>query len=350
MPDAITSQSPRILIVRLSALGDVIHGIPVACALRNAFPQAFLAWVVEGRSAQLLEGHPALDELIRLPRGWWKTPREVFALRRRLRQLKFDIAIDLQCLTKSAVAAWFTGAPRRIGKAGADGRELSKLFHNELVEAGGQHVIDHNLELLRPLGITSPKVEFSLPEQPADARMAENSLHAVGLRHGNFAILNPGAGWPSKIWPPDRYGEVARRLQAARGLASLAVWGAPAELPLAQAIVAASHGAAKLAPPTSVPELAAFCRRTALFLGSDTGPLHLAVAVSTPAISMHGPSRAEWCGAYGPQNIRLQARYEEGSARERRQADDSAMREITVEQVTAACLQRLERSKLRHSA
>jgi ADP-heptose:LPS heptosyltransferase len=177
--------------------------------------------------------------------------------------------------------------------------------------------------------------------------MADNALRSLGLSHGNFAILNPGAGWPSKIWPPDRYGEVARRLHAARGLASLAVWGAPSELPLAQAIVAASHGAAKLAPPTSVPELAALCRRSALFLGSDTGPLHLAVAVGTPAISMHGPSRAEWCGAYGPQNIRLQARYEEGSARERRQADDSAMREITVEQVIAACL---EQSKLRHSA
>jgi lipopolysaccharide heptosyltransferase I len=350
MPDAITPQSPRILIVRLSALGDVIHGIPVACALRAAYPQAFLAWVIEGRSAQLLEGHSALDELIRLPRGWWKTPREVFALRRRLRQLDFDIAIDLQCLTKSAVAAWFTGAPRRIGKAGADGRELSKLFHNELVEAGGQHVIDHNLELLRPLGITSPKVEFNLPERAEDARMAENALRSLGLSHRNFAILNPGAGWPSKIWPPERYGEVARRLRDAHGLASLAVWGVPSELPLAQAIVDSSNGAAKLAPPTSVPELAALCRRAALVLGSDTGPLHLAVAVGTSAVSMHGPSRAQWCGAYGPQNIRLQARYEDGSARERRQADDSAMREITVEQVVAACRERLNGARLPKSA
>jgi ADP-heptose:LPS heptosyltransferase len=99
-----------------------------------------------------------------------------------------------------------------------------------------------------------------------------------------------------------------------------------------------------------VPELAALCRRAALFLGSDTGPLHLAVAVGTPAVSMHGPSRSEWCGAYGPQNIRLQTRYEDGSARERRQADDSAMREITVEQVVAACEERLNGARLRKSA
>ena len=145
----------RILIVRLSAIGDVIHGVPVLCALRSAFPQAFIGWVVEGRAGDLLEGHPALDELIRVPRGWLKSPREVWRLRRRLRACRFDTTIDLQCLTKSAIAAWLSGAPRRIGKAGADGRELSRWFHNELVAAGGDHVIDHYLDMLRPLGISN---------------------------------------------------------------------------------------------------------------------------------------------------------------------------------------------------
>jgi ADP-heptose:LPS heptosyltransferase len=156
--------APRILIVRLSALGDVIHGVPVACALRDAFPRATIGWVVEGRTAELLEAHPAIDHVIRAPRGWLKSPRAVLALRRELRSHRFDVAIDLQCLTKSAIAAKLSGAPRRIGKAGSDGRELSKLFHNELVAVGGQHVIDHYLELLRPLGITAPRVHFDLPE------------------------------------------------------------------------------------------------------------------------------------------------------------------------------------------
>jgi ADP-heptose:LPS heptosyltransferase len=342
LPDA-----PRILIVRLSALGDVIHGLPVVCALREAFPQAVLGWVVEGRSAHLLQGHQAIDHVIAAPRGWLKSPRAIADLRRRLRAFKPDIAIDLQCLTKSAVAAWLSGAWRRIGKAGQDGRELSKWFHNELVTVGGRHVIDHYLEMLRPLRIDSPLVRFDLPEAADDARMGEQTLRSLGLEHDRFAILNPGAGWPSKIWPPERHGEMARRLADAYGLASLAVWGVPSEKPLAESIVATSRGAARLAPPTTITQLAALCRRSAMFLGSDTGPMHLAVAVGTPTISLHGPSQAEWCGAYGPENIRLQARYEGGSANQRRQADDSAMREITVDMVFDACCRLLDQRRQR---
>src|SRR4051794_29916160 len=125
-------RSPRILIVRLSAIGDVIHGIPFVCALRNALPDAFVAWIVEGAMGDVLESHPALDELIRVPRRWWKSPRQIWAMRNRLRSYKFDVAIDLQCLTKSAAAAWFSGAHRRIGKQGNEGRELSRWIHNEL--------------------------------------------------------------------------------------------------------------------------------------------------------------------------------------------------------------------------
>jgi heptosyltransferase-1 len=337
MAEVLSSASPRILIVRLSAIGDVIHGVPVLCALRAALPGAFLAWVVEGRAGDLLEGHPALDELVRVPRGWLKSPREVWRLRRRLHGLRFDTAIDLQCLTKSAIAAWLSGAPRRIGKGGEDGRELSRWIHNELVPCAGSHVIEHYLDLLQPLGIASPQVRFELPESERDARMATELLARCGLQAGCFALMNPGAGWPSKIWPAERYGELAQRLSVKHCVKTLAVWGVPSELPLAEAIVAASAGTAVLAPPTSMTELAALCRRAAIFVGSDTGPMHLAVAVGTPTISLHGPSKAEWCGAYGPCNIRLQVRYEEGSAFERRQADAAAMRAIGVEMVAEAC-------------
>jgi lipopolysaccharide heptosyltransferase I len=331
----------RILIVRLSAIGDVIHGVPVLCALREAMPRAFIGWVAEGTSAALLEGHPALDALIRVPRGWLKWPSEVWRLRQRLHELRFDAAIDLQCLTKSAIAAWLSGAPRRIGKAGNDGRELSRWLHNELVTAGGNHVIEHYLAMLRPLGIETSAVRFDLPERAADVRVAQQFLHACRLAQGGFAILNPGAGWPSKIWPAERYGELAHCLSKSHGLPSVAVWGGSSELRLAERIVAASCGHAQLAPPTTMTELAALCRRAGLFVGSDTGPMHLAVAVGTPSISLHGPSRAEWCGAYGEKNIRLQVRYEAGSSHERRTADDSAMRDITVEMVAAACGQLL---------
>jgi heptosyltransferase-1 len=342
MSPATPSPSPRILIVRLSAIGDVIHGIPVLCALREAIPKAFLAWIVEGRAGDLLEGHPALDELIRVPRGWLKSPREVWRVHCRMHALRFNTSIDLQCLTKSAIAARLSGAPRRIGKGGSDGRELSRWFHNELVDCGGTHVIEHYLNLLKPLGINGPSVRFDLAEQDSDAKFADTLLRTNGLTQGSFVLMNPGAGWPSKIWPAERYGELARRLAKSHGLTSIAVWGVPSELPLAEQIVATSAGNARLAPPTSMTELAALCRRAAIFVGSDTGPMHLAVAVGTPTISLHGPSRADWCGAYGSENIRLQVRYEEGSALERRQADDSAMRAIDVDLVADACHQLLK--------
>ena len=325
----------------MTAIGDVVHGIPVACALREAMPNAFLGWIAEGTAGDVLEGHPALDALVRVPRRWWKSPREVWRMRRRLRELQFDITIDLQCLSKSAITAWLSGARRRIGKSGEHGRELSRIFNNELVEAGGAHVIEHYLSMLRTLGITSPAVRFDLPERAADAEMADSFLRASGLVGQRFAILNPGAGWPSKMWPAERHGELARHLFHKHGMRSIAAWGLPAELPLAELIVTASDGHAMIAPPTSMLELSALCRRAAMFVGSDTGPMHLAVAVGTPTISMHGPSRADWCGAYGPQNIRMQIRYEAGSSLERRRADDSAMRAITVGMVEHACDQLL---------
>ena len=329
-------KSPRILIVRLSAMGDVIHGVPVLCALRKALPHAFIAWVVEGQMGELVEKHPALDELIRVPRRWLASPREVWRLRRRLRELRFETTLDLQCLTKSAIAARLSGAPRRIGKSGPGGRELSTWFHNDFIEPSGEHVIDQYLSMLPALGIESTDVRFDLPERPNDARTVDGFLGTNRLASRQFAILNPGAGWPSKIWPAERYGAVAQHLSRAHGLRSVAVWGGQEELRLAKTIVSASNGQTILAPPTTMAELVAG-RRAGLFVGSDTGPMHLAVAMGTPSISMHGTSRAEWCGAYGAKNIRLQVRYHAGSALERRRADNSAMCAITVEMVSSAC-------------
>lgn len=140
---------PRFLIVRMSAIGDVIHGLPVLTSLRAAWPQAFIAWVVEGRAAELLAGHAALDIVVSIKRGWLKHPASVLDLRRRLRTLDVDIAIDLQGLTKSAVAARLSGARQRIGFAGPDGREISPWLNNSRVLPTATHVIDRNLELLR---------------------------------------------------------------------------------------------------------------------------------------------------------------------------------------------------------
>jgi lipopolysaccharide heptosyltransferase I len=339
--------SPRILIVRLSAIGDVMHALPVLNALRARFPQAYIAWLVEGRAGDLLQGHAALNELIRVPRKWLKSPRIVWNLRRQLRTHKFDIAIDVQGLTKSAVAARLSGARRRIGFAGPDGRELSSWLNNEKIRPSSAHVVDRNLELLRPLGIEHPEAVFYLPELAADEVRADDILHGLGMQRP-LAIINPGAGWPSKVWPAERFAAMARHLWQAHSLPSLVVWAGNQERAWAEEIVrrAEEPQGVFLAPPTSLTELAALCRRANLFVGSDTGPLHIAAAVGTPCVGLFGPMPHERNGPYGQQHIAVQKVWLTGSSRERRTADNASMRAIAIADVCAACDAILARLKL----
>jgi heptosyltransferase I len=345
LPMSALQPAQRILIVRLSAIGDAMHAVPVLNALRDALPGAFLAWVVEGRTADLLRGHRALDELIALPRGWLKSPRTVLDLRHRLRALRFDTTIDLQGLSKSAIAAWLSGARRRIGLAGKDGREISRLLNNELVAPTRTHITERSLELLAPLGITDPEVRFDLPENPADAFIAGKILASHHIS-APFAVINPGASWLSKRWPPERFAAVARHLGQSRGLGSLVVWAGDEERGWAEQIVTGSAGHATLAPPTSLGELAAIVRRAAIFVGSDTGPLHVAAAVGTPCVGLFGPMPSERNGPYGPQHITVQKMRLTGRGRDRRAAGPESMEAISVEHVTEACDQVLDRSHL----
>jgi lipopolysaccharide heptosyltransferase I len=340
MPD----QGPRILIVRTSAIGDVLHGLPVLCALRNRWPQAHLSWVVETRAAELLRGHAALDELVVVPRGWLRSPQAVFALRRQLRRLSPEVALDLQGLTKSAVAARLSGASRRIGFSAPDARELSRWFYTEQVRSQATHVVDRCLELLRPLGIDRPAVRFDLPTNQAAVGAARRWQEQLRLGR-RFATLNPGAGWPSKLWPAERYAAVAQHVGQVWGLRSLVVWAGQVERTWAETIVAGSGGHAVPAPPTSLTELAALCRLAALFVGSDTGPLHLAAAVGTPCVGLFGPMPAERNGPYGPNHIVLQRVCLQGSSRARRRANNDSMRAIEVADVCRACDAILARSR-----
>ncbi|MGI6420199.1 MAG: glycosyltransferase family 9 protein [Thermoguttaceae bacterium] len=338
------SNGPRILIVRLTAIGDVIHGLPVLNALRDRFPQAELAWIVEGGAARLLEGHAALDRLIAVPRRWLKSFRAVRRARRELRDFAPQVAIDLQGLTKSALAAWLSGAKRRIGFGCEKGREASRLLNTELVRSTSAHIIDCNLELLRPLGIEQPQVRFDLAESESDRRACSSVLAALGLSGQPFALINVGAGWPSKLWRMDRYGEVARHLRQNRQVPSVVVWAGPEERAAAAEVVASSGGAALMAPDTSLRDLAALCRRASLFVGSDTGPLHLAAAVGTACVGLYGPMPAERNGPYGPQHIAIQKATFEGTSRQRRAAPRALMDAISASDVCQACDAILDRA------
>jgi lipopolysaccharide heptosyltransferase I len=329
-------ESPRILIVRLSAIGDVIQGMPVPCALRDRFPGAFLAWAVEERAASLLRNHEALDELIVLPHGWLKSPGGVWQLRRRLHDLRFDIAIDVQGLTKSALLAWLSGAPRRIGFGNPGGREFSKWFNRERVDPKAVHMVDRYLELVQPLGITSPTVRFQVPESEEDRQAAEHVLREAKFA-SEYAVINPGAGWPSKLWPTDRYALVAKHLMQRHQLPSLVLWGNESEKAMAERIRSDSDGAAIVAPRITLGAVAALSRRSRLFIGSDTGPIHLAAAVGATCVGLYGPWPGSRHGPYGKQNVVLQQMVMEGTTHERRNAPPIYMESITVAMACDAC-------------
>lgn len=336
--------TPRFLITRLSAVGDCILTTPVASALRRHFPNAFIAWIVQGGTASILEGHPAIDRLIIVKKGWMRSPHELACVRSALRALQFDVAIDPQSLTKSAVAAWLSGAPRRIGFARPIGRELAPLLNNHTLASQATHVVDCYLELLQPLGVAPVPATFEIPVLPEAARFASEFLTTAHLQ-GGFAMINPGAGWDSKLWPAERYGKVARWLGEQANLPSLVVWSGPREHEWAKTIIARSGGHALLAPSTTLPQLAALAAKARIFVGSDTGPLHLAAAMGTPCVGLYGPTRPEVCGPYGENHQTIQAFYQDGSSRERRGRDNRAMQAITVDAVCDACATILRRAQ-----
>ncbi len=344
MTDKITIPPAKILLVRLSAIGDVVHGLPVAVALRKRFPQARIAWLVEEKIAPLIENHPALDEIWTVPKAWMKSFSTIRDLRKRLREFSPDVAIDLQGLLKSSFAAWLSGAKTRIGFGGKDGREGSRWLNNRLVTPTRDHVIDRNLQLLEPLGITDCVVEFQLPEKPEDHDAAEKILAGLGLT-GAFAVLNVGAGWDSKLWREDRYAEVARHLKSKHDLPSLVVWAGPREQVMAEQVVKDAGDAAILAPRTSLGELASISRKAALFIGSDTGPLHIAVAVGTRCVGLYGPMSAKRNGPYGTANRSVQIRSLEGTNINPHHAPRDLMDAIEAKHVLDACEEILSSSR-----
>ncbi len=329
-------QHARILIVKLSAIGDVIHALPMVTALRRYLPGAHLSWAVEGRTGDLLQGHPDLDEVVVLPRRWLNSPVKVWQARRQLKALRPDIVIDAQGLARSAIAGWFAGARRRIGFASVAARELSYCTYHDRVTPQKVHIVERNLELLAPLGITDPQVEFRLPRWPVEGAQMHSWMVQKHLQHG-FLVLNPGAGWPSKRWSLERFATVARQLFRSHGLPSVVVWGGEEEESWAHSIVEQTSGLVVMAPSTTLRQLAELLRSARLMVSADTGPLHLAVAVGTPCVGLFGPMPAERNGPYGPGHIALQKECLQGSSRSRRNADNAAMLKISVEDVLGAC-------------
>ena len=345
--------TPRFLITRLSAIGDCVHTMPLVAALRTQFPRAYIAWVTQNAGAQVIDGLAGLDEVVVVDRNWMKRPSSIFATRNKLRSLSIDVSIDPQSLTKSSLLGWLSGARHRIGFEKGQARELSPWLSTTRVSAKSEHVVDRYLELLQPLGISESarqsSVQFNVPTRPHAASAIQDFLKTISRE--DFALLNPGAGWNSKLWPHERYAQVATHLKAKHNMHSIVLWAGDRERKWAEAIVSLAPDSTTLAPDTSLQELAELCRTSRLFVGSDTGPLHLAAAVGTSCVSMFGPTKPSVCGPYATTeptpHEALQVRFQDGTSKQRRGNDNSAMSEISVEMVTSACDRVLERHKNR---
>ncbi|MFZ0734297.1 MAG: lipopolysaccharide heptosyltransferase I [Candidatus Sulfotelmatobacter sp.] len=340
------SQVERILIVRLSAMGDVIHTLPTAQALRDAFPKAMIGWLIEERWAELLcaPGTPRrgprspqrpLVDWVHTAKltGWRKslfqlsTVEQIARVWNDVRSAGYDVVLDLQGAIRSAVLARWSGAPVIFGSA--QPRESpASLWYTRPVIPRGAHVVEQNLSIAEELlgqEVRAPQVE--LPHNPQAEARIEQRLANAGVQQ--FAILNPGAGWGAKRWPAERYGQVARAL-AACGMRAIVNYG-PGEEELARETEATSSGAA-IPLQTTISELIALTRRAKLFVGGDTGPMHLAAALHVPVVAIFGPTDPARNGPYGTHSVVLR-NPASPTTHARNPNPDEAMLEISVEAV-----------------
>ena len=326
----------NILIVRLGALGDVVHAVPAAAALRKAFPGAGIDWLVDARHRGIVDLVTAIDRAIPLESptlaGWT-------AALRVLRRTSYDVAIDLQGLMKSAVLARASGAARVVGFSIWHLREkTARPFYSDAHDAEGGHVIRKNLRLLRALGVEDDEIRFPLADVPSPALDSLRARIPAGRR---FALINAGAAWPNKRWPPDRFGALAAFLDDACGLTPVVVWG-PGEQQLADGVIAASSNTAIAAPPTAVADLVALARASALVVSGDTGPLHLATAVGTPTVSIFGPTDPNRNGPYASADV-VVSRFDACGCHYDRRCHEPewCIGDVTVAEVCAAVQRRL---------
>jgi heptosyltransferase I len=339
----------RLLVVRLSAMGDVIHALPAAGALRQAYPNAMIGWLIEERWAELLcaagsprrgprsQLRPLVDWVHTVDLKSWRrslftagTAQQIAKVWNDVRSVRYDAAVDLQGAVRSAVLARWSGAKVIYGSA--EPREsVASLWYMRQVLTHGRHVIEQGISLAE--AVIGRPVKTACAEFPSDAAVEDQvnqELRQDGRK--DFVILNPGAGWGAKRWPAERYGLVARAL-AADGVRSIINYG-PGEESLAREAEAASAGAAR-PMARSLTELIAITRRAKLFVGGDTGPMHLAAALRVPVVAIFGPTDPARNGPYETSAIVLR-NPASPTTHARVSRPDEAMLEISADDVIAA--------------
>jgi heptosyltransferase-1 len=346
----------RLLIVRLGSMGDIIHTLPAVTALRNAFPEATIGWLVEERWAELLctlptprsgprsAQRPLVDRIHTVNTMRWRsalfsnnTWEQMAAGLSELRAIKYEVAADFQGAARSALLARWSGAPVIYG-ANQPRENVASMFYTRQVLTSGVHVVEQNLSLAEAVAGTSlPMRQTEFPHDSAAEREADQRLHDHDIQR--FAMVNPGAGWGAKQWPAERYGYVAKKLFDEEGLRSLINFG-PGEEDLVRAAEGASGGAAE-SIACSLTQLIALTRRASLFIGGDTGPMHLAAALGLPIVALFGPTNPARNGPFGTRSIVLRSP-SSSTSHARNPQPDAGLLEITSDAVIVAARKLLE--------
>jgi len=347
----------KLLILRLGSMGDILHALPGAAALRRAFPAATIGWAVEQRWSELLCAAGAENAASGIPEkplvarlhfintvAWRKalffaeTWQQAWNAMSALRAAHYEFAVDFQGAWKSAGLALWSGAPERVGFESPRERPAA-MFYTRRVAPTSAHLVDQNLELAAALTGQDPGPAcFPLPCSTATETWCDAELRRHRLQ--DFALLSPGGGWGAKLWPPESYGELAAAL-GREGLPSLVNFG-PGEEELAHGVEQSSAGAARPIR-CSLGELIALTRRASLFIGGDSGPMHLAAALGVPVVAIFGPTDPARNGPYGRRSIVLRHAASATSYRHHDRPDE-ALRSIPAEEVVRAALRLLEAS------
>jgi lipopolysaccharide heptosyltransferase I len=331
MPD------PRLLVVRLGSMGDIVHALPAVAALRAAYPGAQLDWVVERKWSDLLAGCPAISEIIPQDRGLGATLRLVRALRAR----RYDAAVDFQGLYKSAALAGLSGARKRVGFAASHAREAGAArFYSKRVAPEASHVVEMNLALARAAGGSIGEGAGQFPLQVSDAASAWLDQQLEPRNLTEFYVLCPGGGWRSKCWPAEQYGHLHRKLAERHGWRGIVTYG-PGERALAEAARLVAGEPEPLVLGTDVAQLKALLRRARFAVAGDTGPLHLAAALGTPVIGLFGPTDPQRNGPYGQLGSVVRNARPDQTTYQRGREYSPLMLSIRAEQVIEAIERRL---------
>jgi lipopolysaccharide heptosyltransferase I len=305
----------RILIIKPSSLGDVTHALPVLNGLRHRYPAAKIAWMISTSCAELLDGHPTLDELIPFDRRRYgqmgrsiRATSEFMEFVHALRARRFDLVIDLQGLFRSGFLAWAAGAATRIGFARA--REFAWMFYTHRIGPGDpdEHAVVKNYRVARLLGFDRVPLTFGLPVRPAARSTAQALLAEAGIRPGDaYAIFTPGARWETKKWPAPKMAAVADHLRQRHSLRIVAA-GGPDEEADCRAFAAAVAGpVANVSGRTGLRELVALIDGAAIMVSNESGPMHIAVALGRPVAGVIGPTNPRRNGPFSPNSRIVQA-------------------------------------------